>query len=550
VRTFATRALGIVLTAAMIVGCGSSGTTAPAVPPPSPPDSSVASLQTKVNHVIVIYMENWSFDALFGNFPGANGYSHATPASLTQYVCTPGTTTYAVMTKLPQAFNPQPGTPASACLAPAGTADTRIPAGMPVQPYNLGPYVPVNATTGDILHAFWHHQLDIDNGVLEAPGPGGAYSGDKYVTWSPNPGMVFSYYDATNMVLGQLAQQFVLEDNFYHSAYGGSFLNHQWLVCACTPVWGQALPASRVNATTGINSFVAYYQPATKTLNDPNLTTFPIQSTPVMGTTSPAGTLYDVNTTFSPNTGANPNKGGFTVAADQLVQPLTNRTIGDELTDNTPSISWKWYSGGWNDALAGHPGTNYQFHHQAFDFYARWGTDGSQAKSDHLQDESNFYSDIASGTLPNVVFIKPIGDNNDHPGYANIQNGQLEIQSLVQAVQGSQYWKDSIIIITYDEFGGHWDHQSPPPLAPDGFGPGARVPTVIVSAYAKRGFIDHAQAETVSILSLIEKRWNLAPLSARDAVADPLLEAFDFNQVPQSLKGTNPAPAVLQKSGR
>jgi phospholipase C len=104
------------------------------------------------------------------------------------------------------------------------------------------------------------------------------------------------------------------------------------------------------------------------------------------------------------------------------------------------------------------------------------------------------------------------------------------VASLVKAVQESAFWKDSVIIVTYDEGGGRWDHVPPPPG--DRWGPGVRIPAIIISPYAKRRFVDHTTYETVSILKLIETRWNLAPLGSRDAAANNLLNAFDFSQTP------------------
>jgi phospholipase C len=130
-----------------------------------------------------------------------------------------------------------------------------------------------------------------------------------------------------------------------------------------------------------------------------------------------------------------------------------------------------------------------------------------------------------------VAFVKPIGAHNEHPGYADLLSGQQYVADLVQAVQDSPVWKDSVIILTYDEGGGRWDHVPPPPG--DQFGPGTRIPALIVSPFAKRGFVDHTSYETVSILKLIETRWNLAPLGSRDAAANNLLNAFDFSQTPR-----------------
>ena len=115
-------------------------------------------------------------------------------------------------------------------------------------------------------------------------------------------------------------------------------------------------------------------------------------------------------------------------------------------------------------------GDCFQFHHQPFAYYARWGTDGSAAKAEHLQDEQNFFNDLHRGTLPSVSFIKPVGLDNEHPSYANVERGQQHVRELVQAVCASPYWKTSAIVITYDENGGRWDHVAPPKLDDLGVG--------------------------------------------------------------------------------
>jgi acid phosphatase len=148
----------------------------------------------------------------------------------------------------------------------------------------------------------------------------------------------------------------------------------------------------------------------------------------------------------------------------------------------------------------------------------------------HLQDEANFFADVAAGTLPPVSFVKPIGKNNEHPGYTDVVTGQQHVADLVKAVQQSKIWKDSVIIITYDENGGRWDHVVPP-VRSDGWGVGARVPGIIISPFARKGVIDSNEYETVSILKLIERRFNLEPLSARDAdpAVSDLTTALDFD---------------------
>jgi phospholipase C len=214
-----------------------------------------------------------------------------------------------------------------------------------------------------------------------------------------------------------------------------------------------------------------------------------------------------------------------TTPAANLVPNQTFATIGDRLTGK--NVSWAWYSGGWDNALAGNPDPLFQFHHQPFIYFQNFA-DGTAAKAEHLRDETEFFAAATAGTLPGVSFIKPLGPDNEHPGYADVLTGERHVLDLIQAVQNGRDWKNTVIIITYDEHGGFWDHVAPPVV--DRWGPGIRVPTLIISPFARRGFVDHNQYDTTSILALIEHRWGLQPLTDRDANANDMAGAFDFSQ--------------------
>jgi acid phosphatase len=188
------------------------------------------------------------------------------------------------------------------------------------------------------------------------------------------------------------------------------------------------------------------------------------------------------------------------------------------------SVSWAWYSGGWDSAIAGHPDPTFQFHHQPFAFYANYA-DGTPGRAAHLKDETEFIDSATHGTLPAVSFIKPLGINNEHPGYSDVYNGETHAVELINDVLNGPNGKDAVIIVTYDENGGFWDHVAPPVIDTK-WGPGTRVPAIIVSPFAKTGYVDHTQYETVSILSFIEKRWGLTALSTRDANANPFSNSF------------------------
>src|SRR6266436_1154353 len=220
-----------------------------------PADAALEARLKRIQHFIIFYQENWSFDGLYGQFPGANGRQNGFD-TLPQADKKTDYASLIYTTPSPQ---------------DEGKVDANFPAldgqlalwsnraaALPLMPYDLTKYIKADQTTGDLIHRFYHEQLQIDNGLLE-PKKGDL---DKFVTWSDNPGLVLSYLDATEMPEGKLAQQFTLCDDFFHSAYGGSFLNHQWLIAAQTPPWTGAIPAG----------FQSSYDAANKVLKDNQLT--------------------------------------------------------------------------------------------------------------------------------------------------------------------------------------------------------------------------------------------------------------------------------------
>ena len=148
--------------------------------------------------------------------------------------------------------------------------------------------------------------------------------------------------------------------------------------------------------------------------------------------------------------------------------------------------------------------------------------------ADRVADESDFITGVKDGTLPAVSFVKPLGEKNEHPGYTDVAQSEAWLHDTVTMIQASPVWKDCAIIITYDENGGEYDHVAPPVI--DQWGPGTRVPTIVISPFARRGFVDHTQMDTTSILALIEYQYGLKPLASRDAGASNMLTSFDFKQ--------------------
>jgi acid phosphatase len=455
-----------------------------------------------IQHIVVIYAENRSFDHLYGLFPGANGIRNATRTTQVDRDGAP----LPVLPPVWKGNAPDPAFPTT-----LANAAFRIDA----PPINL----PLSARTRDLVHRFYQNQAQIDGGKL-----------DRYAAISDGGGLVMGYYDGSPLPMWRLARQYTLADNFFMGAFGGSFLNHFWLICACTPVDPDAPPSVRVQLDANGQLRVKPDSPASALSGPPSF---------FDGSVTPDG--YAVNTEqppFQPSL-IPPARGGDPRLADPAAHPLPpqhQKTIGDTLSAR--GISWAWYAGGWNAAIADGmqpPGVkrtviyenpiNFQPHHQPFNYFARFAP-GSAERAEHLKDLRQLLADIDTGVLPQVVFYKPQGSLNEHPGYTTILPGDQHIAEVVARIQASPVWPSTTIIVTYDENGGFWDHVPPP--AGDRWGPGTRVPTIIISPFARRGFVDHTPYDTTSILKLITRRFDLEPLPGVRRQMGDLTAAFDF----------------------
>jgi acid phosphatase len=365
---------------------------------------------------------------------------------------------------------------------------------------------------------------------------------DGYAAWSDSGGLAMGHYDYSRSALYELAREFVLADNFFQGAFGGSFLNHQYLICACAPEYPEADAAPAKPSIAILEQDAAgRYLPRLKTASNPAPSALDAPPTFVKsGNITPRnylgdGKFYAVNTmqpSYQPSGNAPAVTDSSYRYADPgnqtTLPPQTTATIGDLLDDK--NVSWAWYSGSWNAALADGsrpadrlrsviyapevPGGNpdFQAHHQPFNYYAKFDPQTrADARALHLKDYDDLLGDIAAGRLPAVTFYKPQGNFNQHAGYASIEEGDEHIAALIAKLRASPQWPHMLIVITYDEFGGAWDHVAPP--QGDLLGPGARIPALIISPYAKHGTVDHTQYDTESILRLISRRYDLPLLN-------------------------------------
>jgi len=205
-----------------------------------------------------------------------------------------------------------------------------------------------------------------------------------------------------------------------------------------------------------------------------------------------------------------------------IVACFDNPTIGTEA--DTAGVSWRFYAG----TIYGDGGlwSSYQADSEVFN--------GPDWTTDVISPPSQFLTDIGAGQLANVTWITPTYSNSDHPGL-NSAAGPAWVASLVNAVGTSKFWNSTAIFVMWDDWGGWFDPVKP--VFRDYDGLGFRVPILMVSAYAKRGYVTHVQYETASVLRFMEDTFGLAQLAAADARAkDPATDAFDYSQKPRRFK--------------
>ena len=501
---------------------------------------------SQVRNVVVIYAENRAFDNTFGNFPGAHGLSEvvdSTGKPTAAYVAQKDRDGSTVLATLPQTWG---GVTAAGVTPAVSQAQS---AGLANAPFSVetgftassGATLDSNTTTRDLYHRFFENQMEINGG-----------KNDMFAAWADAGGLTMGHFDTSNSKLYALAQKYVLADNFFEGAFGGSFLNHQYLICACAPEYPNADTAAAKPSIAVVDkdSSGNYLTRLTLASTSPASAMDGPPKYVLSGAISPAnyfgdGKFYGINTMqapYQPSGNAPADASGTDLlyadaSKGSTMPPQTASNIGDLL--NAKNVSWKWYGGSWNAAVTDGtqdpskartviytPSTaraapDFQPHHQPFNYYKEFDpgtTDGAAARAAHLKDYTDLVSDAKAGTLPAVAFYKPQGNLNQHEGYANLADGDAHIADLVSQLQASPQWNNMLIVITYDEFGGVWDHVAPP--KGDKLGPGTRIPAIIISPLSKKnGTVDHTQYDTASILRFITHRFSLDTLpglAARD----------------------------------
>jgi acid phosphatase len=513
----------------------------------------------KIDHFVVIYQENHSFDNLYGKWEKVDGLRHA-DAAHTRQVDQAGAPYGCLMQNDVNLTSPPlspvcTGTDANGnpftshflnapfqiddYIAPEDTTCPRpgdpVGSGTP-----KGTGLP-GGCTRDIVHRFYQEQYQLNGG-----------NQNRYVTGSDAVGLAMGTYDTRKLPVYKYLHErkhpnYVISDRFFQAAFGGSFLNHQWLVAAASPVYaGASATLHSLVDTNGMPTSYPLYK-ATTAVRDAPLT---VQCADPHPADLACGD-YAVNTIQPPYQPTAP-QGAQLPAQDAP-------TIGSRLSDK--GIDWAWYSGGWSnaDGDVGGPGwTNgtgptcsdpnartdttfpycpdklFQFHHQPLNYFSAYAP-GTAARTQHLRDEVEF-EDLAADSgrhcqLKPVSLIKPIGEENEHPGYASEHSGSSHLVDLLTSVQDSACAKNTMVIVTYDEFGGQWDHVPPPGMGTrgphDNMGPSTRIPALTIAPGLRHGFsVDRASHDTTSIMATIEHRYGLRPVSSRDAAVQDMSTVF------------------------
>ncbi len=549
-------------------------------------------------HIVVIYMQNNSFDKLYGRWgtvggEQVDGVANA-PKETWRQVNQDGER---IRCALINDVNLAPGRLAgpATCNDRTGVEKGLYPrfgSAFRMKPFLLNDALPASAVTcpfpgnfppngalvnssdamaggctQDIVHQFYQEQYQLNGGQQ-----------NRYATGSNAAGLVLGQYDTKSMrvyeyLMGKDAPRFAVADRFFSGVFGGSFINGVWVSSATVPIWPDA-PASLYSVLDRNGMPVTQTPKSSASLGQYNLYKSPdpeglVNSvlTQACGPQARPGHLcgdYVVNTPFSVQWPFLPTSNPAT-----RMPLLTYDTLGDRLND--ADVDWAWYSGGWSNAegRTGDPGwTNgsgpvtrsypapdgtvvvneqgcpdptsnpmttwpqcpdgsFQYHHQTYNYFYNWSTATEETRAnreDQLRDVDEWW-DLTQGStcrLKPVSYVQSLGKLNQHPGYSSSYIGDEQVAMALRSIYGGPCAQDTLTIVTYDEFGGAWDHVPPPgqgdatPGAHDEFGPGTRIPSLIVSNLLPRSGVDSTTYDLSSVIGTILAKYGLEPLNSRD----------------------------------
>jgi phospholipase C len=502
-----TAAVGVIASTTVFA---SAQTDAPAVPNRS------AQTSTPIKHLVVIFDENISFDHYFGTYPKAAN--------------TDGTK-FVGISSTPKVNN----------LVTSGNLTSN--------PNELYPtrLTPSQALTCDQNHGYTPEQQAFDGGKMDQFVQ--KVSVDSCTGEYGTPGLTMDYYDGNTVTaMWNYAQQFSMSDNSFGTVFGPS-----------TP-----------GALNLISGQTHGFRAVTSVTHQPTTDSYAVVSPDANG----VGTVInDPDPAYDDCADANHTSTNNLAAA-------TGQNIGDLL--NSRGVTWGWFQGGFAPttpasstqqfAVCGATHTNiggasvadYSPHHNPFEYYASTSNPhhlppssvakiGKTDQANHQYDLSYFQKSLKQGSLPAVSFLKAGEYQDGHAGYSDPLDEQHFLVNELNAIQQSKYWKDTAVVIAYDDSDGWYDHVASPiknsshdsakddticttSTAPvlggyqDRCGPGPRLPLLVISPWSKTNFVDHHQSDQSSITKFIEDNWFTGRIgdSSFDAKAGSLNSLFDF----------------------
>lgn len=456
------------------------------------------STATPIKHVVVIFDENVSFDHYFGSYPYA-----LNPKGEPKFTAKPDTPQVNNLLT-PKDYNgTQPGISKKKLIThnPNSANPVRIDRSEPI--------------TDDMDHGYKAEIDAYDSGKVDK------FVQDTARTGWPFPNgpasMVMNYYDGNTVTaLWNYAQNFAMNDNSYGTTYGPS-----------TPGALNLISGDTTGATAwSANVTQPHKQTTSKALNDKGT---------VISDADPYFDKASSGTTLKMNS----NK----------------KNVGNLL--NAKGVTWGWFEGGFADPSAKHKNvegqsfTDYSPHHEPFQYYKSTANPnhvapksisniGKNGPANHQYDMKNFWQAVNHGNMPAVSYLKAPMYQDGHAGYSDPLDEQHFIVNTINKLEKSRDWKNTAVILSYDDSDGWYDHAFGPSNGKSyasgqkGYGP--RLPLMVISPYAKRNFVDHTLTDQSSILKFIEDNWKLGRLGGNslDYKAGSLMNMFDFHSGPHN----------------
>ena len=548
--------------------------------------AAARSPTTPIQHVIIIVGENHSFDNLFGTYrprpgqtvdnllskgivtangnPGRNFARARQRIGLSQNVYTAETASVGAYQTLPQPYTTY------GIGLPQGVPDKRFPTNMPNGPYQISKYVPYAAYTGDPVHRFFQMWQDYDGGKLDkfvwveetigtgsngAPYPKGGFNPMEgaismgFYNMNPYTDAKGHQHAGDAKFFKTLADNYAMSDNYHQAIMGGTGANFQALVSGHaafftnTDLSGEpAVPfANQIenpNPAPGTNNYYTqdgYSGGSYVNCSDPRAPGVASVNEQLnrQGVTKPncaSGHYYLVNNynMYWNQSSSQPR----TLGADQFtLPPQSVPTIADVMSAH--GVSWKYYSADRGDDPTVFAkdvnGVPLLFHSYCGICDPLTGYLSIMKKPSmeaNLQNYGAFLKDVKSDTLPAVSFVRPFEALAGHPADSTTDLYGQFLRDLIKQVRGNpKLWASTAIFITTDEGGGFYDSGYIQPV--DFFGDGTRIPFIVVSPHAKKGYVDHTYYDHVSVLKFIEKNWGLPKVShrSRDNLPNPIHQA-------------------------